>query len=246
MNEYRIDDLARAAGTTVRNIRAYQDRGLLPPPRRQGRVALYDDGHLARLRLIGQLLERGYSLGNIRDLTAAWEQGTGLGAVLGVLPDVAGPWSDEAPQHMSIRQVLEMFGGGLTTADLATAVEVGLLEPEGDGFRITSPSELAVGAELTAAGVPMQDTLAELRRLRADMERIASRFIDLTAAHIWGRYTAPRQGQEPSVELQALVQRLRPLAQAAVDAELARAMRLQATHYLEGVIHRMVDGNRTE
>lgn len=43
MTEYRIDELARLAGSTVRNIRAYQDRGLLPPPRLAGRVGLYDD-----------------------------------------------------------------------------------------------------------------------------------------------------------------------------------------------------------
>ena len=63
--DYRIDELAREAGTTVRNVRAYQDRGLLPPPRRSGRVGLYTDAHLARLRLIGTMLERGYTLGNI-------------------------------------------------------------------------------------------------------------------------------------------------------------------------------------
>src|SRR5438309_572599 len=48
-SEYRIDELAREAGTTVRNVRAYQDRGLLPPPRRSGRVGLYTDARqLAR------------------------------------------------------------------------------------------------------------------------------------------------------------------------------------------------------
>ena len=62
MAEYRIDELARVAGATVRNIRVYQDRGLLPPPRRDGRVGLYTDAHLARLRLIGQLLKRGYTM----------------------------------------------------------------------------------------------------------------------------------------------------------------------------------------
>src|ERR1700753_1342161 len=40
--EYRIDDLARLAGTTTRNIRVYRDRGLLPPPLRVGRIALFN------------------------------------------------------------------------------------------------------------------------------------------------------------------------------------------------------------
>jgi hypothetical protein len=54
-----IDQLAREAGTTVRNVRAYQERGLLPPPDREGRVGVYGEGHLARLRLIASLAERG-------------------------------------------------------------------------------------------------------------------------------------------------------------------------------------------
>jgi DNA-binding transcriptional MerR regulator len=55
--EYRIDDLARLAGTTTRNIRVYRDRGLLPPPLRVGRIALFNDAHLTRLRLITSSIE---------------------------------------------------------------------------------------------------------------------------------------------------------------------------------------------
>ena len=60
-----VDDLARQAGTVSSTVRLYQSRGLLPPPTRAGRMAFYGPGHLARMRLIGQLQERGFSL-------AAW------------------------------------------------------------------------------------------------------------------------------------------------------------------------------
>src|SRR5687768_2206317 len=99
--DYRIDDLAREAGATVRNVRAYQDRGLLPPPRREGRVGIYTDAHLARLRLIGQLLERGYTLANIAELVDAWERGHGLGDLLGLGAALAEPFSDEAPARLT-------------------------------------------------------------------------------------------------------------------------------------------------
>ncbi|MDP8987506.1 MAG: MerR family transcriptional regulator, partial [Actinomycetota bacterium] len=36
-----IDDLAREAGCTTRNIRSYQTLGLLPPPSIVGRVGYY-------------------------------------------------------------------------------------------------------------------------------------------------------------------------------------------------------------
>src|SRR4051812_21360790 len=95
--ELRVDDLARAAGTTARNVRLYQERGLLPPPRLVGRVGWYGEAHLARLRLITRLLDRGYSLGNIAELLSTWEAGRDIGSVLGVEQVLTVPWNDEAP-----------------------------------------------------------------------------------------------------------------------------------------------------
>src|SRR5512146_3500629 len=110
MGEYRIDELARLAGTTVRNVRVYQDRGLLAPPRRDGRVGMYADAHLARLRLIGQLLKRGYTFANIGEMLAVWERGGDLGEVLDLESAVGHPWSDEIPGYLTAGQLRETFG----------------------------------------------------------------------------------------------------------------------------------------
>src|SRR4051794_678454 len=104
VTEYRIDDLARAAGTTVRNIRAYRDRGLAPPPRRHGRLALYDDTHVDRLRLIGGLLHRGYTLANIAELIEAWEGGRDVGELLGVEVTEAGLRGPNAQAGVALRR----------------------------------------------------------------------------------------------------------------------------------------------
>ncbi|MEO3972832.1 MerR family transcriptional regulator [Streptomyces sp. CAU 1734] len=80
--EYRIEGLAHHSGATVRTIRAYQDRGLLPKPERRGRSNVYGPGHLARLRQIAGLLDRGYTLASIRELLEAWDTGRGLAGVL--------------------------------------------------------------------------------------------------------------------------------------------------------------------
>ena len=55
MTEYRIEELATVTGTTVRTLQSYRNKGLLPPPRRQGRIALYSDDHVARLIDLGVL-----------------------------------------------------------------------------------------------------------------------------------------------------------------------------------------------
>ena len=71
MAEYRLEELARVSGVSVRNIRAYRERGLLDPPRRDGRAALYDDYHLSQLNTISQLLSKGYNSAHIAEFFAS-------------------------------------------------------------------------------------------------------------------------------------------------------------------------------
>lgn len=80
---WTIDELAALAGTTSRNVRAFQSRGLLPHPHLVGRTGRYDHRHRARLEAILRLQRRGYSLAAIADLAAVWEQGGTLDEVLG-------------------------------------------------------------------------------------------------------------------------------------------------------------------
>jgi alkylation response protein AidB-like acyl-CoA dehydrogenase len=66
--EYRVEELAGAAGLPVDTIRFYQGRGLLPAPRRVGRTAVYDDAHLVRLRRIRALVADGIPLALVKRL----------------------------------------------------------------------------------------------------------------------------------------------------------------------------------
>jgi DNA-binding transcriptional MerR regulator len=229
--QYRIDDLAALVGTTVRNVRAYQDRGLLPPPRRVGRVGWYDDQHAARLRLIGELLERGYSLANIGELTDAWQQGQDIGELLGFEAALAAPWSEEVTVTVPVAELVERFGGPITAETLADADQLGVLHLDGDVAHVTSPRMLEAGAALVGAGVPVDAVVAHALALRADMERVAQRFVELAVTEIIEPLGDPIPASELP-RLTELVTRLRPLAQRAVDAELARAMEQQVRQRL--------------
>ena len=239
MTEYRIDELARESHTTVRNIRAYQDRGLLPPPRRQGRVGLYSDAHLARLRMVNQLLERGYSLANIGELVDAWQQGQNVGELLGLEAALTDPWSTEVEITMSPEQLLALFGEAASLDALQDAVRLGIVEPTVDGFRVLSPRLLEAGAELVRAGVPLEDVLKLARALRRDMDRVARRFVDLVAENVFEPLSEPLPAEEVP-RLTDLVRRLRPLAGKAVDAELARAMQHRVQEELEERLGRIL------
>ncbi len=234
--EYRIEDLAHHSGATVRTIRAYQDRGLLPRPERRGRSNVYGEGHLARLRQIADLLDRGYTLASIKELLEAWDTGRGLGGVLGLAAEVDGPWTDEKADRITRAELDAAFGGVPDEAAVADAVSLGVLEPVAgreDEFLVPSPQELAVAVELHAAGVPLSAIAGHLRELRGQVEHIASRFLDFTTEHVFARYLGHHPPTEAdAAEAASLVRRLRPLAQQSVDAELARAMRLFATRHL--------------
>lgn len=107
--EYRIDELAQLAGTTTRNIRVYRDRGLLHPPLRVGRIALFNDTHLTRLRLITSMLDRGYTIAHVNEMLSAWEQGKDLGDMLGLESAIAGSWATEKPQRMPVAQARKLI-----------------------------------------------------------------------------------------------------------------------------------------
>ncbi|WP_329590795.1 MerR family transcriptional regulator [Streptomyces sp. NBC_01362] len=234
--EYRIEDLAHASGATVRTIRAYQDRGLLPTPERRGRANVYRDTHLARLRQIADLLDRGYTLASIKELLDAWDTGRGLGGVLGLVAEVHGPWTDEQADRITRDELNRRFGGTPDDEAVAEAVDLGVLEPiagRDDEFLVPSPQELAVAVELYAAGVPLGAISGHLRELRGRVEQIASRFLEFTTEHVFARYLGHRPPTDAdAAEAAAMVRRLRPLAQQTVDAELARAMRTFATRHL--------------
>lgn len=223
--EYSIDDLARAAGTTVRNVRAYQDRGLLPPPERRGRLGIYTGAHLARLRLIGNMLERGYTLASIGELLEAWVSGRDIAQVIGLEAALTSPWSDEVPEYLTLAELSQRFGGHFDQEAVEKAVALKVIVPEKDRFRIPSPRLLQVGFELLAAGIPLTEMLNIVELLRANVERAANELVQRVATYVfdkpYGRQLPP---PEDAPKLAEIIWKLRGQVDAAVASEVARAM----------------------
>ncbi|MGW1978679.1 MerR family transcriptional regulator [Streptomyces sp. NPDC001889] len=201
--EYRREELAREAGITVRTLRFYRERGLLPPPRREGRIAWYDGHHLARLRTIAALLERGHTLNGIADLATAFESGRDVGEVLGL-----GEPGEEPPVTLTPEELADRFAGETTPENLATALELGYLATDGDRIVHISRRLLDVSSALVREGVPLSAVLDAGREVRAHADALAELFTDLVRKH------APETGEA----------RLRPLARSVIDAELSMAL----------------------
>ena len=226
---YRVDELARQAGTTVRNVRAYQDRGLLPSPRRVGRVGLYSEAHLARLRLIGELLGRGYTLANIAEMVDGWERGQDLSELLGLESALIGPWSDEPPATVDPGALEELFGDLDGSGLVERAEEAGVVEVVDGQVRLKNPRLLEAAALLAHAGIPAAELLGVAQTVTLAVEQIAGAFVGLMVRNVFEPLGSPIPASEVP-RLAGLVRQVRPMAKSVVDSELARAMerRIQA------------------
>ncbi|GAA3060803.1 MerR family transcriptional regulator [Actinokineospora globicatena] len=226
MAEYRIDDLARAAGTSVRNVRVYQDRELLPPPSRRGRTAVYSDAHLSRLRLILNMLDRGYAFAQIKEMLDAWQAGHSLADVLGLEEAAGAAWSHEQPRVVSMAQLVRMFGTQVTPSTIRTALELGVLVRRGAQLVAPSMKLLEAGHELVKLDVPLAEALALAAELQSETDRITALLIGLVR-----RYVLDPKGPDwlPSGEelphFADVISRLHPLVMSAVGAAVDRSAR---------------------
>lgn len=211
--EYRMEELAKEAGIPVRTLRFYRERGLISPPRREGRIAWYDDHHLARLRTITGLLERGHTLTGIADLARTFESGRDVAEVLGL-----GEPTEETPVRLTPEQLADYFETESTPENLAAAMELGYLGTDGDEIVHISRRLLEVSAELVREGVPLATVLASGRRVREHADALADLFVSTLRDH-------STQEEPPQ---------LRPLARAVVDAELSMALDRRLRRDAEG------------
>jgi DNA-binding transcriptional MerR regulator len=227
-----IEDLAREAGTATSTVRMYQARGLLPPPERRGRVGYYDAGHLARLRLIAQLQEEGFSLASIKQLTDAWESGRSLDDVLGLEAQITGAWDEEEPIRLEPERYAELFGDQVVSPEnFQRAVEMDLVTIEDGQIIVRSPKLLEIGTELARIGVPVDEALDELEVLQGLASSIADRFTKVFERNMWSKFV---EDGLPAGEVRALtesIKRLGLLAESVVDVALRRALRLKATEF---------------
>jgi hypothetical protein len=103
-------------------------------------------------------------------------------------------------------------------------MQLGLIQPDEDGFRVPSPTLLRAGVELVAVGVPLAATQDALAALREDMDRIAARLVGMFERYVWKPYVEAGMPAERLPEVTDALRRMRPLAATTVQATLAQAM----------------------
>lgn len=172
----RVEELALAAEVSVDTIRYYQKQQLLPPPGRDGRLAFYDDDHLARIGRIKELQRRGFTLAVIRRFLA----GELDPADEPLAAAVAGA-ADVAEELFGIDELAHRLG--VPQAMLDSLLREGLLIPRVvDGTPRFTPADVAMltgGMKLLEAGLPLPELFALARHHHAVTRDVAVEAVEL-------------------------------------------------------------------
>ena len=238
--ELTIDELAQRTGMTVRNLRAHQSRGLLPPPEVRGRTGYYGPEHVARVELIRELQGEGFNLEAIRRLLDSADGSSS--EVLRFARAAREPFEDEAPEIVTAEELAEQFGG-TDPALLSRAMDLGLLHDLGEGrFEQVSPRLARAGSELARLGVPPAEALELVARIRRHADAVAHRFVRMFVERVWKPFDEAGRPPERWPEVREALERVRPLAADAMLSVFQLAMSEEAERAFGREMERAVRG----
>ena len=210
-----IDELARRTGMTVRNIRAHQSRGLVPPPEVKGRTGYYGDEHVSRIELIKELQADGFNLESIRKLLEG--AGGSSSEVLDFSRTLRAPFEDEQSEIISADELAGRWGGALDDQLMARAEKLGMFRELGDGkYEVLSPRLQRAGMELAELGVPPDVALDVAAQVRTHARRVARVFIELFVESVWKPFNEAGRPEAEWPKVRDALERLRPLASEAL------------------------------
>src|SRR6266700_1005688 len=205
--EYRIEQLARAAGVAVDTIRFYQGKGLLDAPRREGRVTWYGDAHVDRLKRIKELQQQGFTLTVIQRFLAGELEASDEALVAAVTRPTA-------PQTLTLGELAER--SGVAEPLLSSLEQAGLLVPLEGGEQPLYPADdleaIAAGMKLIAAVVLIGSLMELGKEHAAAVDRTARRAVDLFDRYVRERIQA--EGGETEAAERRLLQTFNDLLEA--------------------------------
>lgn len=219
--ELTIEELAADVAMTVRNIRAHQSRGLLPPPRIVGRTGFYGPAHRSRLHEIRRLQEEGLNLAAIARVVADGR----------LTAAATGPFADVDPEYREPGELAERLGRDVGGPIIDRAVALGLITPDGDRIRVEHPRLIAVAEELAEQGVPVDAMLDVVADVQVASAQVARAFLRLVDEHLVTKVVVETGGDLD--QFTGAVQRLHGQASATLDVLFNQAMSTAIRAYLD-------------
>ena len=213
-----IGELARRTGMTIRNIRAHQTRGLLPPPEVQGRTGYYNEEHVARIELTREMQAEGLNLEAIRRVLES--TGGSSKEMVDFARAVRAPFEDETPEIFSARDfAAEWRVDSVDEKLLKRAEKLGALRvlPEGQ-VEVISPRLHRAAARMIEFGISPEAAVALAAKLHEHADAVSRAYVDLFTEQIWEPFDKAGRPDEDWHKVLEALEALRPLAS---DALLA-------------------------
>ncbi|MBU2696314.1 MULTISPECIES: MerR family transcriptional regulator [Pimelobacter] len=231
-----IDELASTAGLTVRTTRYYASLGLLPPPARRGRMAWYDDTHLARLEMIRALQGHGFTLQAIEKYLASLPADAGV-EDLAVQRAMLTSWTVGEPAELTRRQLDEHAGRRLTDEEVALIEDFGMLRrvtDERGRVRYTPVHGFDVAVELLQVDIPVAGMRAAGEAIERHMSALAEELTVVLHDEVVEPWRRDRShSREDAAQLEATIATLRRLTVEAIVRGFQRSANKVITRSLD-------------
>lgn len=222
--ELTVDQLAAAVGITVRNVRAYAARGLLPPPRLVGRTGYYGPEHEARLVLVREMLAEGHTLAEISRVLQGAPDGAGP-AALALHRALLSPFLPEEPEEIDVATLAARAGTGADPGLLDQLVELGLVERvDGARLRVLDPTLLAAGLQAVRLGIRPDALVGAQARVIELVEEAAEVYVQMFRDTVWQGFVERGAPQAAWPELSSVVAQVQPVAVQALLASFRTAL----------------------
>lgn len=213
-----IDQLAAAVQMTVRNVRAYATRGLIPAPRLVGRTGYYGPEHAARLRLIRDLLDRGYTLAAVEQALVN-NASVSASHALDLLDTLTDPRGPEEPEEMTTDALARLAGVESDPEFIGQLVDLGLVERlDGDRLLLVKPFIVRAGAQAIGLGLDRTSVVELMPFLSEHLRAIAQRFVDEVRRQVWAPFVAAGLPEDEWASMLRRIETILPVASQAVVA----------------------------
>ncbi|MBB3045429.1 MerR family transcriptional regulator [Nocardioides sp. LMS-CY] len=215
-----LDELTDRVGMSVRNIRFYTTKGLVPPPIRRGRSGYYSPDHVARLELVQELQAHGFTLSAIEKYVARIPADA-TPEDIALHRTMLAPWQADLPVEMSRAELDRRTGRTLSADDLSTLKALGIVFPTARGRYEVAVSQLSVGLTLLDLGFPVEAAIAASEVYAEHGRQIAKELNELFRTMVWPVY---KESGASTESLRRVVENLKPLSVASLVAAYESAM----------------------
>ncbi|MGA8987056.1 MerR family transcriptional regulator [Aeromicrobium sp.] len=244
-DEYTVDELAARAQMTVRNVRAYASRGLIEPPRLEGRTGFYNREHLQRLQLVRQLIERGFTLAAIEKAVQNTPHNT-AGHTLDLMTILDQP-DGEDPEIMSRDDLAALASVDRDDTLIESLLGLGLVAKlDGDRVRLIEPTVVRAGAAAVTLGVAPETVIALFPLLRGHLRTIADEFVRDVVDELVQPFIDAGLPEDDWPRIISVVQSLLPIASQVTlgifRSEFREAIDLEVGQQIAGIAARRAQG----